>query len=360
MRPILFHIPAIPVAGWIALVAVFFGLSAYWGLRDIEAEGLSAEERGRRRVGTLAANAVLFLVAVALLWRFQDAIAHPLPVRAYGFMLMVGFAAGLLYLQRACRGSALPPEGVVDLILGLLLVAIISSRLLFVLLQWESYSDDWREWLRVWEGGLSFHGGLGGGIAFVVWYARRHALRFWWLADLIAPGLALGYAFARVGCFLNGCCYGRPTSLPWAVQFHDPPLSTHLTPPSHPVQLYAVVANLALCGILAYFWRRKRYDGQITGLYLILYSVYRFIAEGFRKGVTGNLFALGMTEAQWASLAIAAAGVALMATLRKHASEGGPDPSGLLSANSASRRSAPSGADQPPSAGTKRRTKKRK
>ena len=137
----------------------------------------------------------------------------------------------------------------------------------------------------------------------------RHALRFWWLADLIAPGLALGYAFARVGCFLNGCCYGRLTSLPWAVQFHDPPLSTHLTPPSHPVQLYAVVANLALFGILAYFWRRKRYDGQITGLYLILYSVHRFIAEGFRKGVTGNLFALGMTEAQWASLAIAAAGV---------------------------------------------------
>ena len=350
MRPILFHIPAIPVAGWIALVAVFFGLSAYWGLRDIEAEGLSAEERGRRRVGTLAANAVLFLVAVALLWRFQDAIAHPLPVRAYGFMLMVGFAAGLLYLQRACRGSALPPEGVVDLILGLLLVAIISSRLLFVLLQWESYSDDWREWLRVWEGGLSFHGGLGGGIAFVVWYARRHALRFWWLADLIAPGLA-GYAFARV------CFQRRLWLLPWAVQSR-PPLDA-LTSPSHPVQLDAVAANPALCGS-AYFWRRKRYDGQITGLYLILYSVYRFIAEGFRKGVTGNLFALGMTEAQWASLAIAAAGVALMATLRKHASEGGPDPSGLLSANSASRRSAPSGADQPPSAGTKRRTKKRK
>ncbi|HOJ20521.1 MAG TPA: prolipoprotein diacylglyceryl transferase [Armatimonadota bacterium] len=356
MRPILFHIPVIPVAGWIALVAVFFGLSAYWGLRDIEAEGLSPEERGRRRSGMLAAHAVLFAIAAALLWHFQAAIAHPLPVRAYGFMLMTGFAAGLLYLKRASRGTALPPEGVVDLILGLLLVAIISSRFLFVLLQWESYSDDWREWFRVWEGGLSFHGGLGGGILFVVWYARRYGLRFWWLADLIAPGLALGYAFARVGCFLNGCCYGRPTSLPWAVQFHDPPLSTHLTPPSHPVQLYAVIANLALFGILAHVWRRKRYDGQIAGLYLILYSVYRFVAEGFRKGVTGNLFALGMTEAQWASLAIAAAGVALMVTMRKQATEGGPDPSG----RSASRQPAALGKEQPAHGSTKRRAKKRK
>lgn len=328
MRPILFHIPAIPVAGWIALVAVFFGLSAYWGLRDIEAEGLSAEERGRRRVGTLAANAVLFLVAVALLWRFQDAIAHPLPVRAYGFMLMVGFAAGLLYLQRACRGSALPPEGVVDLILGLLLVAIISSRLLFVLLQWESYSDDWREWLRVWEGGLSFHGGLGGGIAFVVWYARRHALRFWWLADLIAPGLALGYAFARVGCFLNGCCYGHPTDLPWGVVFPGATSNDGqpLTVPVHPTQLYGILATLAIFWALVGLSKVLRHPGHVMGAYLVLYSVYRFFIEYLRRGATAAVFSPipSLTLGQVASLVVGILALtAILATWPQEGQTGG-------------------------------------
>lgn len=362
MRPILFHIPAIPAAAWIALVAAFFGLSAYWGLRDIDAQDLPEEERRRRRLATLATNGVIFLVAAALLWHFRAAVAHALPVRAYGFMLMVGFAAGMLYLQRAARGTALPPEGVVDLILGLLLVAIVSSRVLFVLLQWGSYSGNWREWLRVWEGGLSFHGGLAGGIAFVVWYAYRHRLRFWWLADMIAPALALGYAFARVGCFLNGCCYGRPTSLPWAVQFHDPPLSTHLTEPSHPVQLYAVIANLALFGVLVYFWRRKRYDGQIAGLYLILYSVYRFLAEALRKGVTGNVLSLGMTEAQWASLAIAVVGVALMVYTQKRAGQHAQDTSGAVSVDrTAARRAAREGAGEAlPSTGKRAKAKRRK
>lgn len=316
MRPILFQIPAVPATGWIVLLGVFFGLSTYWAVRDMAREDIPPEERRRRLQATLAYNALFFTIGALLLWHYREIVARPLPVRSYGFLLMLAFGAGLLSLQRAARGSALRPEAAVDLTLGMLLVSVLSARLLYVLLQWHLYAGNWRDWLRVWEGGLSFHGGLAGGIAWVWWFARRHRLRPLWLGDLIAPGLALGYAIARIGCFLNGCCYGRPTHLPWGVRFPDPPLSHHLTPPSHPVQLYASVANLAIFGVLLHFLRRRRYDGQIVGLYLVLYSVYRFLAEALRKGVTGEVLGLGLTEAQWASLAIAAFGAGLMAWLR--------------------------------------------
>lgn len=357
MRPILFQIPAVPVAGWIALLALLLGLSTYWAFREVRLEGLAPEEQRRRNRGTLLFNALFFLVAAALLWQFRDRVAQPLPVRAYGFFLMLAFGAGLLYLQRVARGSALPPEGAVDLILGMLLVAVVCARLLYIVLQWDSYGGNWRDWLRVWEGGLSFHGGLAGSIAWVAWYTWRHRLPFWWLADLSAPGVALGYAVARIGCFLNGCCYGTPTDLPWGVCFADPPLSRHLTPPSHPVQLYATLANLAIFGLLLGFLKRKRYDGQLFGLYLVFYSVYRFLAEGLRKGVTGEVLGLGLTEAQWASLAIAGVGFALMAYLRGRAPA---SPTGAVAPPVAA--PAPAGKEQPrrAAAGATPRAKSRK
>ncbi|MBI3947786.1 MAG: prolipoprotein diacylglyceryl transferase [Armatimonadetes bacterium] len=319
MRPILFEIPAIPIWGWVILLSGFFGLSAYWGARDVVADAASAEERRRRVRSTLLTNLLLFALGAALVWRFGEALARPLPVRAYGFLLMLAFAAGLVCLQRVARGTALSAESAVDVMLGLLLVSVLSSRVMYILLNWGQYAGHWRALLQVWEGGLSFHGGLLGGILWVAWYARRHRLGFLWLADLMVPGLALGYAIARVGCFLNGCCYGTPTHLPWAVRFQDPPLSNQWTEPSHPVQIYASLTNLVIFAIILRLARRKRFDGQVLGAYLVLYSAYRFGAEWLRKGVTGSLLALGMTQAQWASLGVAAVGALMVALLARRA-----------------------------------------
>ncbi|MCC6445435.1 MAG: prolipoprotein diacylglyceryl transferase [Armatimonadetes bacterium] len=243
----------------------------------------------------------------------------PFAVHSYGLMVVLGFMAAALWLIRAGKEDGITSEMVFDLMLYIMAAAVVMSRLVFVLLEWRAYAPHPVDALKIWEGGLSFHGGLLGGILAALWYCRRHAVPFWKLADHAAPGLALGYAIARIGCFLNGCCYGTPTGLPWACRFQDPPLSGHLTPPSHPTQLYATLINLGVFFMLASLWKRRRYDGQTFGQYLIAYAAYRFFVEFFRKGATARDLALGLTEAQWASIVMALLALVLMRYLNGRA-----------------------------------------
>jgi phosphatidylglycerol:prolipoprotein diacylglycerol transferase len=152
---------------------------------------------------------------------------------------------------------------------------------------------------------MSFHGGLAGGLLAGAIYLRKHRLPVLAIADAAAPGLALGYAIGRVGCLLNGCCYGGPTTLPWGLHF------PHTPDPSlcyHPAQIYASFTNLAVMGILVCAYRKPHRVGQVLALYIGLYSVYRFMIEFLRKGVTADVLAFGLTQAQVFSLfAIAAA-----------------------------------------------------
>ncbi|MDW7652274.1 MAG: prolipoprotein diacylglyceryl transferase, partial [Bacillota bacterium] len=128
------------------------------------------------------------------------------------------------------------------------------------------------------SGGLSFHGGLIAGIAVGLWYTRRHKMPQGKVADLVAPYLALGYAIVRIGCLLNGCCYGRQTDVSWAL-----PASYVDNAPRHPTQLYAFFAALIIFAVLR--WRKKyiRFHGQLFIEFILYYSIYRFVVEGFRE-----------------------------------------------------------------------------
>lgn len=241
-----------------------------------------------------------------------------LPVRAYGTMMIVGFLLGLWRASRICKRYKITPEQVMDACVLVLLSGIVGARLLFLLLTvpkegWGVFSSVF----RIWEGGLSFHGGLIGAIIAIAIYIRVKRIRFFDIADLLAPSLAIAYAFARIGCFLNGCCYGVATMLPWAVRFHDP-VTGELTAPSHPAQLYAFAINLVIFGILTRIERLKPARGVIFFSYLVLYSTYRFIIEFIRKGVTAQVMFAGLTQAQVASLAaIIVFGLALLAIRRR-------------------------------------------
>jgi len=227
----------------------------------------------------------------------------PIPIRSYGLMLIVGFLLGLWRAARVSKRRGIAPEQVADVALLALIAGIVGARLLFLLLEVpESGWGVFAEAHRIWEGGLSFHGGLIAAAAAVAIYTRRQKIRFLAMADLLAPSLAIGYAFARIGCFLNGCCYGYETSLPWAVRFLDP-AKHEITPPSHPAQLYAFAANLAIFGILTRVERLKRPPGFTFFSYLVLYSVYRFLIEFVRKGATAYVWFAGLTHAQVVSLA---------------------------------------------------------
>ncbi|HZK24814.1 MAG TPA: prolipoprotein diacylglyceryl transferase [Oscillospiraceae bacterium] len=199
-------------------------------------------------------------------------------VYAYGVMLALAFGVGTIGLTRAGRQVGLPEEKLLDLTIRIMVAAIIGSRLLYVLLELPVYLANPWGIFKLRSGGLSFHGGLAAGVAVGLWYTHRHGLPQGQVADLAAPYLALGYGIVRIGCLLNGCCYGRPTDLPWALPaaYHDGVLR-------HPTQLYAAAAACLIFFILR--WRKKhtRFVGQLFLEFVLLYSIYRFIVEFFRE-----------------------------------------------------------------------------
>jgi phosphatidylglycerol---prolipoprotein diacylglyceryl transferase len=250
-----------------------------------------------------------------------------LQIRSYGLMMAVGFALGIWRAIRVSKKRyGIEPERVYDLALVLLVSGVLGARAVYILLN--PATENWRDFIAVWQGGLSFHGGLAFAMIAGYVYTRIAKLPYWKCGDLVAPSLAIGYAFTRIGCFLNGCCYGCPTSLPWGVRFIDEssPLNTAshhaLTAPSHPTQIYAFFANLLIFWLLTRLERIDRKPGFVFVSYLGLYSIYRFLVEFLRSGVSAQPWAFGLTQAQGASLAMLAIALVLIATVYRH----GPAP----------------------------------
>ncbi|MDO8682296.1 MAG: prolipoprotein diacylglyceryl transferase [Armatimonadota bacterium] len=236
----------------------------------------------------------------------------PLPIRAYGFMMMIGFIIGLYRAVRAAGKRGMDTSYVVDTALYALISGIAGARLFFILLNWPEFKGNLGSILSIWEGGLSFHGGVLFAVAAVYIYARSKRIPFMQIADLLAPSLAIGYAFARIGCFLNGCCYGIQTDLFFGVRFPD------LYDLRHPTQLYASAASFLIYLALTRVEKWQMPQGYVFAAYLAMYSVYRFLIEFLRKGATAEVLAFGLTEAQIVSIAIfVVAGIALWRIKRK-------------------------------------------
>ena len=153
--------------------------------------------------------------------------------------------------------------------------------------------------LKIWEGGMSFHGGLLGVILAMVWFARRKKTSFWTVSDLVAPLVPFGLAFGRLGNFLNGELWGRPTDLPWAMVF---PLVDAV--PRHPSQIYQLLLEGVLLGLVLWIYASKpRRLGQISGLFLLGYGVCRFLVEFAREpDAFLGLLGLGLSMGQWLSI----------------------------------------------------------
>ena len=211
-------------------------------------------------------------------------------IYAYGFFIALGFLVGFILAALNARKGGVPFERVVDLFFYSVLSAIIGSRLLFVLIDFDTYRGNLLRILKIWEGGLVFYGGLILAIVVSIGYMRWHRLPVWKLADLFSPPIALGLFFGRIGCFFAGCCYGKETSLPWGIIFTDPNSLARLNAPLHPTQLYEAAGGLAIFFFLNWKAKRKTFDGQIFWLFLFLYSVLRFFIEMVRGDPRGFAF----------------------------------------------------------------------
>jgi phosphatidylglycerol:prolipoprotein diacylglycerol transferase len=244
----------------------------------------------------------------------------PLTVHWYGILLALGFLAGLWTAARRAKLTGVPGDKISDVGLWLIIGAILGARILYVVTYWkESFAGQpITEIFMIQRGGLVFYGGLIGSALACIIYCRREKLPLWKVADVLAPSIALGYVFGRLGCLMNGCCFGRECSLPWAIHFP----ASHVTggAPVHPTQIYDSLLNLVLYAALVWLYRRKKFDGQIFAAYLMCYAITRSIVETFRGDYTEVHRHAGLTPAHLISIGIFAAGAALFAILRKRPS----------------------------------------
>jgi len=210
----------------------------------------------------------------------------PLAMPTYGILLVLGMLAGLWIVTRQARKAGLVPETITDMAVYAIIAGLIGAKVLLLIVEWPYYSRNPRELLSLFQSGGVFYGGLLGAIPVAFWYARRHQLDGWKTADVLAPGVAVGQAIGRIGCFMAGCCYGRPADVPWAVTFTDVyanrNVGTPLDTPLHPTQIYESLACFLILGVLLWMAPRKRFHGQVVLAYVVLYAVARFAVEMFR------------------------------------------------------------------------------
>jgi phosphatidylglycerol:prolipoprotein diacylglycerol transferase len=251
------------------------------------------------------------------------------PVNTYGVLLAAALLLALLVAARLAKRDGLPSERIYDLGLWTIIGGLIGSKLLMLLTD-DNVQIFSLDFLR--SGGV-YYGGFLGGFAALVLLVRFYKLPFLKVADCFAPGVALGQAIGRQGCFAAGCDWGKPTMLPWGVHFTEAGHANTGVPIYsadganlylHPTQLYESITMLVVFGLLVYLHGRKRFDGQILVAYAIIYAVVRFTIEFFRDDPRGDFLGFtmltGLSTSQLISLLVAfGAGLFLIFRLRKEA-----------------------------------------
>ena len=247
------------------------------------------------------------------------------PVHSYGVMIALAFLFGLWTATLRARREKISSEIIADVTLWIMIGTIVGASAVYVTTYWqdEFAGQPFSEIFMIQHGGLVFYGGLIGATIAGIVYLRWKKLPLWKIADVLAPSIALGSVFGRIGCLLNGCCYGRACDLPWAISFPaDNPLHPPTTP-VHPTEIYDALLNLGLYFFLAWLLRRKKFDGQIFATYLIGYAVIRSFVEYFRGDYDVAHHHFGLTPGQVVSVPIFFAGLALAAVLSRRVQKRG-------------------------------------
>lgn len=242
------------------------------------------------------------------------------PINTYGVFLALAFLCAILITVRLAARDGLPREKIYDLCLWMLLSSLIGSKILMFFTEPE-YRDHPLQLLSLdfLRSGGVFYGGLIGAILTGYFLMRRYNLPWWKTADACAPGIAIGNFFGRQGCFAAGCCWGKPTSLPWGVKFTElgheitgVPTDIYL----HPTQLYESFAMLIVFVFLLWLHKHRRFSGQVILFYALLYSVIRFGIEFLRDDPRGNVFGLttltGLSTSQIIGLIVGTGALVLL------------------------------------------------
>jgi phosphatidylglycerol:prolipoprotein diacylglycerol transferase len=240
----------------------------------------------------------------------------PLTIHTYGLFVALGFTVGLLVMIRIGRTQGFSSQQIMDVGFIIIVWAVIGSRLTYVLINFSYYITHPIDIFKIWQGGLVFSGGLIAVVLGMSWYIRRHHLSFWKIGDLCGPAVAIGASVGRIGCFMAGCCYGRPTDLKWGIVFTHPQSLAPLNISLHPTQIYHSLTNLIIFVVLMVLHTRKKYDGQVFLWFLILHSVARLFIERFRGDNRGMIPGTDMSATQLVTILILIGSVVMLYILK--------------------------------------------
>ena len=258
-------------------------------------------------------------------------------IKSYGVAIALAFLVGILFAAWRAKREKLNPNDFLDIGFIIVVSSIVGARIFFILFNLNFYIDNPATIIRIWEGGLIFYGGLLCAAVASILYMRFKKIPIWYGTDIIAPSVALGYTITRVGCFLNGCCFGEISKLPWGVSGWDPftgagryasqiffaaLFGTGEMPEViklHPTQLYAAGISLIFFVVLLILWRKRTFDGMVFWSYVGLYSLYRFGIEFVRADNKELL--LGLSVPQLMSVAAFVVAVIVLVDLGRRAQE---------------------------------------
>ena len=181
----------------------------------------------------------------------------PLTIHTYGLFVAAGVIVGILTTLRIGKAQGISSQQVMDMGFIMIFSGIIGSRLAYVLVNFSYYTAHPVDIFKLWHGGLIFFGGLIAVILAMIWYVRVHGFNIWEIGDLWSPAAAIGQSLGRIGCFMAGCCYGKPTDMIWGVTFTDPKSLAPLNIPLHPAQLYSFLSGLIIFVILMILIAKK-------------------------------------------------------------------------------------------------------
>ncbi len=215
----------------------------------------------------------------------------PLEIHSYGLMLAISFLIGIYYSMYRAKKRGIDPNKIIDLSVVIVISAIFGARFLYVIFHLDEFRGHWLDTFNPFQSsgqigiaGLTMLGGFIAAVVFGVLYLKIKKLPVLRIVDVIVPAIGIGIFITRIGCFLNGCCYGVPTDLPWGVIFpQDSPAGYCFSgEPIHPAQIYSSLYGLIIFGLILFFERYKKFDGFLLYIFFILYGISRFVVDFFR------------------------------------------------------------------------------
>src|SRR5213593_1019634 len=244
----------------------------------------------------------------------------PITVYTYGVLLAAAYLFGLQLARVRAKSRGLDANRVLDLGIYIIISALIGAKLLLLITDFKSFTSNPSELLTLARSGGVFYGGLILAVAVALVYIRKVGLPLWTTTDVFAPGIALGHVVGRFGCLFAGCCFGKPTTLPWGITFTDPfaaaNVGTPLNHPLHPTQLYEAGAELLILGVLLLTEKKgKPFAGRTFWLYILLYAISRYIIEIFRGDERGTVGIF--STSQFISVVLAPLAVAMLVYLSR-------------------------------------------